>query len=187
MSRILSLRDVERTYGEPPVAACAGVSLEIDYGEFVAIVGPSGSGKSTILRCINGLESYDGGSITVDDEGLVIEDLGSRNDTFVNGRRIERTHLHEGDRIGIVGRNGDGKSTLMKVLAGRIDPDQGRVTSRSGTRIGMLDQADVLDPSLTVGQAVVGDRPEHEWAGDPKVRDVIGAFVSAWRAGELAR
>ncbi|MDE9365867.1 FHA domain-containing protein [Luteipulveratus sp. YIM 133132] len=39
--------------------------------------------------------------ITVDDEGLVLEDLGSRNGTFVNGRRIERTHLHEGDRIGI--------------------------------------------------------------------------------------
>ncbi|ALB03627.1 ABC-F family ATP-binding cassette domain-containing protein [Kocuria palustris] len=98
--------------------------------------------------------------------------------------------IDAGDRIGIVGRNGDGKSTLMKVLAGRIDPDQGRVTSRSGTRIGMLDQADVLDPSLTVGQAVVGDRPEHEWAGDAKVRDVIGGLVADldWDApvGELS-
>ena len=56
MSRILSLRDVQRTYGEPPVAACAGVSLEIDYGEFVAIVGPSGSGKSTLLNLIGTLE-----------------------------------------------------------------------------------------------------------------------------------
>ncbi|MCT1602509.1 ABC-F family ATP-binding cassette domain-containing protein [Kocuria sp. p3-SID1433] len=98
--------------------------------------------------------------------------------------------IDAGDRIGIVGRNGDGKSTLMKVLAGRIAPDQGRVTSRSGTRIGMLDQADVLEPSLTVGQAVVGDRPEHEWAGDPKVRDVIGGLVADldWDApvGELS-
>lgn len=98
--------------------------------------------------------------------------------------------IDAGDRIGIVGRNGDGKSSLMKVLAGRIAPDQGRVTSRSGTRIGMLDQADVLEPSLTVGQAVVGDRPEHEWAGDPKVRDVIGGLVADldWDApvGELS-
>lgn len=95
-----------------------------------------------------------------------------------------------GDRIGIVGRNGDGKSTLMKILAGRLEPDSGRVTSRSGTRIGMLDQADVLDPALTVGQAVVGNREEHEWAGDAKVRDVIGGLVADldWnaRVGELS-
>ncbi|MDO5619058.1 ABC-F family ATP-binding cassette domain-containing protein [Kocuria sp.] len=83
-----------------------------------------------------------------------------------------------GDRIGIVGRNGDGKSTLMKILAGRLEPDSGRVTSRSGTRIGMLDQADVLDPNVTVGHAVVGNREEHEWAGDAKVRDVIGGLVA---------
>ncbi|ROZ63250.1 ABC transporter ATP-binding protein [Kocuria soli] len=95
-----------------------------------------------------------------------------------------------GDRIGIVGRNGDGKSTLMKILAGRLDPDEGRVTSRSGTRIGMLDQADVLDPTQTVGQAVVGNRDEHEWAGDAKVRDVIGGLVADldWKkpVGELS-
>lgn len=95
-----------------------------------------------------------------------------------------------GDRIGIVGRNGDGKSTLMKILAGRLEADSGRVTSRSGTQIGMLDQADVLDPQLTVGQAVVGDRDEHEWAGDAKVRDVIGGLVADldWNAlvGELS-
>ena len=98
--------------------------------------------------------------------------------------------LDEGDRIGIVGRNGDGKSTLMKLLAGRLEPDGGRVTVRSGVRVGMLDQADVLDPELTVGRAVVGDREEHEWAGDAKVRDVIGGLVKDldWdaRIGELS-
>jgi ABC transport system ATP-binding/permease protein len=98
--------------------------------------------------------------------------------------------IDEGDRIGIVGRNGDGKSTLMKLLAGRLQPDGGRVTVRSGVRVGMLDQADVLDPELTVGQAVVGDREEHEWAGDPKVRDVISGLVKDldWdaRLGELS-
>lgn len=95
-----------------------------------------------------------------------------------------------GDRIGIVGRNGDGKSTLMKILAGRLAPDSGRVTSRSGTRIGMLDQSDVLDPNLTVGQAVVGDREEHVWAGDARARDVISGLVADldWnaRVGELS-
>ena len=65
--------------------------------------------------------------------------------------------IDEGDRIGIVGRNGDGKSTLLKLLAGRIEPDGGRVTLRGGVRVGMLDQADVLDPGKTVRRAVVGD------------------------------
>ena len=86
--------------------------------------------------------------------------------------------LNEGDRIGIVGRNGDGKSTLLSLLGGRLTPDSGKVTVRSGTRIGFLDQADVLDDSLTVGQAIVGNTPEYEWASDSKIRDVISGLVS---------
>lgn len=86
--------------------------------------------------------------------------------------------ISEGDRIGVVGRNGDGKSTLLRLLAGRLTPDAGRVTVRGGVRLGVLDQGDALDPSLTVRAAVVGDRPEHEWAGDPKVRDVLAGLVS---------
>jgi ATPase subunit of ABC transporter with duplicated ATPase domains len=86
--------------------------------------------------------------------------------------------IEEGDRIGIVGRNGDGKSSLLGMLAGRKEPDAGRVTVRGGTTIGVLDQADTLDDALTVGGAVVGDTPEHEWAGDAKVRDVIAGLVA---------
>ncbi|WP_439032156.1 ABC-F family ATP-binding cassette domain-containing protein [Gordonia terrae] len=85
--------------------------------------------------------------------------------------------VNEGDRIGIVGRNGDGKSSLMAMLAGRKQPDSGRVTVRGGVRIGVLDQADSFDDDETVGHAVVGDRPEHEWAGDARVRDVIGGLL----------
>jgi len=85
--------------------------------------------------------------------------------------------VDEGDRIGIVGRNGDGKSSLMAMLAGRREPDAGRVTVRGGVRIGMLDQADVLPDDLTIAEAVVGERPEHEWAGDAAVRDVIAGLV----------
>jgi ATPase subunit of ABC transporter with duplicated ATPase domains len=86
--------------------------------------------------------------------------------------------VNDGDRIGVVGRNGDGKSTLLKVLAKRIDPDEGRVTYRGSLRVGLLDQGDVLDGSLSVGQAVVGDMPEHQWASNPKVRDVIGGLLN---------
>ncbi|MCM3662203.1 ABC-F family ATP-binding cassette domain-containing protein [Georgenia satyanarayanai] len=86
--------------------------------------------------------------------------------------------VDEGDRIGIVGRNGDGKSSLLGMLAGRIEPDGGRVTRRGGVQMGVLDQSDTLDPALTVGHTIVGDRPEHEWAGDARVRDVIDGLVS---------
>lgn len=85
--------------------------------------------------------------------------------------------INEGDRIGIVGRNGDGKSSLLGMLAGRITPDAGRVTRRNGVRMALLDQADTLVDSRTVGQTVVGDRVEHEWAGDARVRDVIAGLV----------
>jgi len=85
--------------------------------------------------------------------------------------------VDEGDRIGIVGRNGDGKSSLLAMLAGRREPDAGRVTFRGGIRVGMLDQADVLDDDDTVGHAIVGDTPEHEWAGTARIRDVIAGLV----------
>jgi ATPase subunit of ABC transporter with duplicated ATPase domains len=86
--------------------------------------------------------------------------------------------LNEGDRVGVVGRNGDGKSSLLAMLAGRLQPDAGRVTVRGGVRIGVLDQADTLDESLTVERAVVGDTPEHVWAGDARVRDVIRGLLT---------
>ena len=63
--------------------------------------------------------------------------------------------LDEGDRIGIVGRNGDGKSTLLRMLAGRLEPNSGRVTRRGGVTLAMLDQSDELDGSLTVHQTVI--------------------------------
>ncbi|PJJ62146.1 ABC-F family ATP-binding cassette domain-containing protein [Compostimonas suwonensis] len=92
--------------------------------------------------------------------------------------------VNEGDRIGIVGRNGDGKSTLLSLLSGRLEPDSGRVTMRRGVRVGMLDQADVLDDGLTVAQAVVGGAEEHEWARDARIRDVIGGLLTdvPWQA-----
>ncbi len=86
--------------------------------------------------------------------------------------------LHSGDRIGIVGRNGDGKSTLLRILSGALVPDSGNVIRRSGLRLGMLDQTDNFDDTLTVISAVVGDGPEHEWASDPKVRDVLKGLLA---------
>ena len=92
--------------------------------------------------------------------------------------------VNDGDRIGIVGRNGEGKSSLLGLLTGRITPNSGRVTYRSGLQVAALEQADTLDPTHTVAYVLVGDRPEHEWAGDAKVRDVVAGLVADldWQA-----
>jgi ABC transport system ATP-binding/permease protein len=92
--------------------------------------------------------------------------------------------ISDGDRIGIVGRNGDGKSSLLDLLTGQVRPDAGRVTQRSGLRVGALSQADILDSESTVGWTLVGDRADHEWAGDPRIRDVVSGLVSdiGWNA-----
>lgn len=86
--------------------------------------------------------------------------------------------IGEGDRIGIVGRNGDGKTTLLRLLAGELKPDSGRVIPRGGLRIGYLTQKDNFPADLTVAQAVVGDREEFEWAGDARIRQIIGGLVA---------
>ena len=85
--------------------------------------------------------------------------------------------VNDGDRIGVVGRNGDGKSTLLKLLAKTQQPDSGRVTHRGGLKVGMLSQVDTFAEDATIGVSVVGHRPEHEWAGDPKVRDVLAGLL----------
>lgn len=86
--------------------------------------------------------------------------------------------VDEGDRIGIVGRNGDGKSTLLSVLAGVLPPDEGRVLRNGAVRVGVLGQSDNLNDVDTVERAVVGDIPAYEWAGDARIRDIIAGLAS---------
>ncbi|MEU9775959.1 ABC-F family ATP-binding cassette domain-containing protein [Streptomyces sp. NPDC047968] len=81
--------------------------------------------------------------------------------------------VSEGDRIGVVGRNGDGKTTLIRMLAKLEDPDSGRVTQSGGLRLGVLTQHDSLDPEATIRHEVIGDLADHEWAGNAKIRDVL--------------
>ena len=92
--------------------------------------------------------------------------------------------VNEGARVGIVGRNGDGKSTLLRVLSGAVEPDAGRVVKSGSVRVGMLGQADDLANDDTVAHAVVGDAPEYVWAGDVRVRGIVGGLLSdvPWEA-----
>ncbi|MCG5216908.1 ABC-F family ATP-binding cassette domain-containing protein [Streptosporangium sp. KLBMP 9127] len=82
-----------------------------------------------------------------------------------------------GDRIGVVGRNGGGKTTLISVIAGALKPHGGRVTHNRGLRVGVLSQGDDLDPDRSVEEAVLGDRAEHEWAGDQGIREILGSLL----------
>jgi ATPase subunit of ABC transporter with duplicated ATPase domains len=82
-----------------------------------------------------------------------------------------------GDRIGIVGRNGGGKTTLLRVIAGELGVDSGRVARLGMASVGVLTQDDSLDPEATVREAVLGDRAEHVWAGDARIRDVLTGLL----------
>lgn len=90
--------------------------------------------------------------------------------------------VNSGTRIGVVGRNGGGKSTLLRVLLGVQAVDTGRVTRAGGATLGMLAQGDDLDPDATVRQVVLGDRAEHVWAGDPRIRDVLTGLLGGIEA-----
>jgi ATP-binding cassette subfamily F protein uup len=81
--------------------------------------------------------------------------------------------VNAGDRIGIVGRNGGGKSTLIKVMAGIEAPDSGRVSKAGSINIGLLGQSDDSDEDSLVRDVVLGDLATHEWAGNSKVREVL--------------
>lgn len=85
--------------------------------------------------------------------------------------------VFEGDRIGIVGKNGDGKSTLLRLLAGKMQPDSGRVTKRGGLTFGMLDQRDPLDDNATVREAALENREDYKWAADQRSREIVEALL----------
>jgi ATP-binding cassette subfamily F protein uup len=89
----------------------------------------------------------------------------------------------EGDRVGVVGRNGGGKSTLLRLLARHEPPDEGRVTHSGGLRVATVAQREDLDATTTVRDLVVGSGPAHAWASDAGVREVLGGLFGASGAG----
>ena len=108
---------------------------------------------------------------------MAVNLLNLENVTVAHGTRLLMDEVSlgvsEGDRIGVVGRNGGGKTTLLKTLIKTEEPHSGRVTHASGLRIGVLTQDVRVDVRLTAHQAILGETAEHTWAGDARVREVL--------------
>ena len=85
--------------------------------------------------------------------------------------------VNEGERIGVVGRNGDGKSTLLALMARQLEPDAGSVVYRNNIHVGTLAQTDDLADDDTVTRAIFGDVPEYAWASDPRVRQILDELM----------
>lgn len=94
--------------------------------------------------------------------------------------------LEDGTRVGVLGPNGAGKSTFLAALAGRREPDGGRVTRTGGVSVAVLSQADDLPLGATVRTAIHGQAPEHEWASDPAVRDIHAGLIAVSRIAAKA-
>ena len=96
------------------------------------------------------------------------------------GKRVledQTIGINEGERIGIVGRNGDGKSTLLEIVGQALEPDSGTVTWRRGISVGYLGQADELDDKDPVRRAIFGDAPEYTWASDARIRAILDELI----------
>ncbi|HEY4897304.1 MAG TPA: ABC-F family ATP-binding cassette domain-containing protein [Solirubrobacteraceae bacterium] len=91
-----------------------------------------------------------------------------------------------GERIGVVGRNGDGKSTLLRLIAGVEQPDAGALIRAGDLEIALLGQSDELDGGATVREVLVGERADHEWAGDSAFRDVLDGLLGGVSVGLLS-
>lgn len=92
--------------------------------------------------------------------------------------------VNDGDCIGVVGRNGDGKSTLLGLFDGTVEPDDGRVVRTGGVRFASLHQGDTLADAQSVGWNIVGTMPEYEWASDANIRQIIDGLLEdiSWDA-----
>jgi ATP-binding cassette subfamily F protein uup len=86
-----------------------------------------------------------------------------------------------GERIGVVGRNGDGKSTLVRLVAGAEQPDRGQITRSGDLDLALLAQGDELDAHPTIRDALVGRRADHEWAADGAFRAVLDGLLGGVR------
>jgi polar amino acid transport system ATP-binding protein len=141
---MIELRDVHKRFGSHEVLK--GITASVTKGEVVCIIGPSGSGKSTILRCINGLESYEAGDISI--EGARVD----RNAASIVAIRTQVSMVFQ--RFNLFPH----RTTLENVIEGPVfvkkEPraqaiERGRALL---AQVGLADKADAHPPQLSGGQ-----------------------------------
>src|SRR5580692_12846107 len=175
---MIELRDVHKSFGK--IEVLKGITASVAKSEVVCIVGPSGSGKSTILRCVNGLESYEAGDVWV--EGTRVERQTSsihairtkvsmvfqRFNLFPHRSALENViegpiHVKREPRRDAIAR---GHELLAKVgLAGKADAFPAQLSGGQQQRVAIA-RALAMQPS-----AILFDEPTS--ALDPELRDEV--------------
>lgn len=141
---ILSAKDVKKSYGT--VVALDGVSVTVKRGEVVCLIGPSGSGKSTLLRCLNALETVDGGSIAFEGKDIHAASASARTIRRRMGMVFQNFELFP--HLTVFRNVTIGPTTVLK-----LDPERARERARRIlAKVGLADKADVYPSALSGGQ-----------------------------------
>ncbi|MBV8382932.1 MAG: amino acid ABC transporter ATP-binding protein, partial [Planctomycetaceae bacterium] len=147
---MIEVNDLVKRYGTLEVLR--GVTLSVDPGEVAAIIGPSGSGKSTFLRCLNGLEAFQGGTVTIDGLRWGVETPASARGRILHAVR---------GRVGMVFQSFNlfpHRTVLQNVTEAPIhvlglDPDQAEARARRLLdRVGLADRLHAMPRHLSGGQ-----------------------------------
>lgn len=141
---LLSIQKLQKAFGETPVLK--GVDLNVQRGEVVVILGPSGCGKSTLLRCVNGLETIQGGEIVLEGNGVLGKDI-----------RWEKARA----KVGMVFQNYElfGHMTILdNILLGPVKvqnrnaKDVEKIADELLTRVGLMHRKNAYPRELSGGQ-----------------------------------
>ena len=141
---IIEMKDVVCRFGA--VTALDQVSLAVDKGEVVCIIGPSGSGKSTLLRCLNALEDIQEGSITV--EGLRIE----RQHKDIHNIRLEVGMVFQQFNLFPHLNSLENINLAQVVVRGRSKEEAARISFELLAKVGLTDKANAFPGQLSGGQ-----------------------------------
>jgi polar amino acid transport system ATP-binding protein len=144
MEPIIQIRDIHKHFGRE-VHALRGVSLDVDKGQVVVIIGPSGSGKSTLLRCINRLEEYDQGTIVVD--GIPLDTAAN-----INAVRTEVGMVFQQFNLFAHLTAIENVMLAQRVVRKRSPGEARRVAMELLVKVGIPDKADGYPLQLSGGQ-----------------------------------